>query len=239
MKLFYSLIISLFISNVLQSQSFQTDERVWNSATQRAFSDLGRAKLTKPALGNIIGSEYYETEFKEGEIVHLDKNLEIKTSLRYNAYNDEIELIDMSGGTKSVKAAIKNSRIISFFDNNEYNYLKYLDSKNIASSGYLIPVFKGLKIEIHERKRKKFIKGKASVNSFDIEHKPKFVDDIQYFLSYKGSTPEYIKITKKSILKFFNKSEEILNFIKKNKIKNGDLTSLIKIVEFYENNSSI
>ena len=43
---------------------------------------------------------------------------------------------------------------------------------------------KGLKIEIHERKRKKFIKGKASVNSFDIEHKPKFVDDIQYFLSY-------------------------------------------------------
>ena len=73
MKLFYFLIISLFISNVLQSQSFQTDERVWNSATQRAFSDLGRAKLTKPALGNIIGSEYYETEFKEGEIVHLDK----------------------------------------------------------------------------------------------------------------------------------------------------------------------
>ena len=141
MKLFYFLIISLFISNVLQSQSFQTDERVWNSATQRAFSDLGRVKLTKPALGNIIGSEYYETEFKEGGIVHLDKNLEIKTSLRYNAYNDEIELIDMSGGTKSVKAAIKNSRIISFFDNNEYNYLKYLDSKNIAYEGYLIPVF--------------------------------------------------------------------------------------------------
>ena len=239
MKLFYSLIISLFISNLLQSQSFQTDERVWNSATQRAFSDLGRAKLTKPALGNIIGSEYYEIEFKEGEIVHLDKNLEIKTSLRYNAYNDEIELIDMSDGTKSVKAAIKNSRIISFFDNNEYNYLKYLDSKNIAYEGYLIPVFKGLKIDIYERKRKKFIKGKASVNSLDIEHKPKFVDDIQYFLSYKGSTPKYIKITKKSILKFFNKSEEILNFIKKNKIKNGDLTSLIKIVEFYENNTSI
>lgn len=239
MKLFYCLIMSLFISNVLQGQSFQTDERVWNSATQRAFSDLGRSRLTKPVLGNTVGSEYYETEFKEGRIVHLDKSLEIKTSLRYNAYNDEIELIDMSSGTKSVKAAIKNSRIISFFDNNEYNYLKYLDSKNIVSTGYLIPVFKGLKIEIHERKRKKFIKGKASVNSFDIEHKPKFVDDIQYFLSYKGSTPEYIKITKKSILKFFNKSEEILNFIKKNKIKNGDLTSLIKIVEFYENNSSI
>src|SRR6056300_412205 len=167
MKLFYFLIISLFISNVLQSQSFQTDERVWNSATQRAFSDLGRTKLTKPVLGNIVGSEYYETEFKEGRIVHLDKSLEIKTSLRYNAYNDEIELIDMSSGTKSVKAAIKNSRIISFFDNNEYNYLKYLDSKNIAYEGYLIPVFKGLKIDIYERKRKKFIKGKDSVNSLD------------------------------------------------------------------------
>ena len=95
MKLFYCLIISLFISNVLQGQSFQTDERAWNSATQRAFSDLGRTKLTKPVLGNIVGSEYYEKEFKEGRIVHLDKSIEIKTSLRYNAYNDEIELIDM------------------------------------------------------------------------------------------------------------------------------------------------
>jgi hypothetical membrane protein len=53
MKLFYCLIISLFISNVLQGQSFQTDERAWNSATQRAFSDLGRTKLTKPVLGSI------------------------------------------------------------------------------------------------------------------------------------------------------------------------------------------
>ena len=59
---------------------------------------------------------------------------------------------------------------------------------------------------------------------------------------YGGPSANFVQTSKKlsesrfdvTVLTYDNK-----NFIKKNKIKNGDLTSLIKIVEFYENNTSI
>ena len=70
-----SLIYSfLFLSPLfLSSQNFQSDQRVWNQSTQRAFRDFGRLKVTKPTIGDIEGSQYHESRFKDGRIVHLDK----------------------------------------------------------------------------------------------------------------------------------------------------------------------
>ena len=105
-----SLIYSfLFLSPLfLSSQNFQSDQRVWNESTQRAFRDFGRLKVTKPTIADIEGSQYYEPKFKDGRIVHLDKKIDIQTKFRYNAFNDEIELVDNTSKVKSIKVAIKD-----------------------------------------------------------------------------------------------------------------------------------
>jgi hypothetical protein len=152
-----SLIYSfLFLSPLfLSSQNFQSDQRVWNESTQRAFRDFGRLKVTKPTVGDIEGSQYYEPKFKDGRIVHLDKKIDIKTKFRYNAFNDEIELVDNTSKVKSIKVAIKDPNIVTFFDDKEFLFLSYTDANESLVSGYLNPIYKGSDINIYQKKGKK------------------------------------------------------------------------------------
>ena len=236
MKTFLSYFLFI-LPYFIYSQNFQSDQRVWNETTQRAFRDLGRLKLAKPIDNQIEGSIYFESKFKEGNIVHLDKEIDIKTKLRYNAFNDEIELIDNSNGSESIKVAIKNFDIISYFDNKEFIFMSYLDSNKQNKEGYLNPIYKGSRVNIYEKKRKKFLKGKESVNSLDIAHPPRYTDEIEYYISFNESKPSFVKLSKKSILNTFNKSNDIKSFYSKNRLNLREISSLIEIAKYYEQNN--
>lgn len=236
MKTFLSYFLFI-LPYFIYSQNFQSDQRVWNETTQRAFSDLGRLKTSKPAINQVEGSIYFESKFKEGNIVHLDKEIDIKTKLRYNAFNDEIELIDNSNGSESIKVAIKDFDIISYFDNKEFIFMSYLDSNKQNKEGYLNPIYKGSRVNIYEKKRKKFLKGKESVNSLDIAHPPRYTDEIEYYISFNESKPSFVKLSKKSILNTFNKSNDIKSFYSKNRLNLREISSLIEIAKYYEQNN--
>ena len=236
MKTFLSYFLFI-LPYFIYSQNFQSDQRVWNETTQRAFRDLGRLKTSKPATNQVEGSIYFESKFKEGNIVHLDKEIDIKTKLRYNAFNDEIELIDNSNGSESIKVAIKDFDIISYFDNKEFIFMSYLDSNKQNKEGYLNPIYKGSRVNIYEKKRKKFLKGKESVNSLDIAHPPRYTDEIEYYISFNESKPSFVKLSKKSILNTFNKSNDIKNFYSKNRLNLREISSLIEIAKYYEQNN--
>tara|TARA_B100000900_G_C20485962_1_gene677478 strand:- start:29 stop:661 length:633 start_codon:yes stop_codon:yes gene_type:complete len=207
---------------------------VWNESTQRAFRDLGRLKVTKPLIEEIEGSQYHESTFKEGSIVHLDKKIDIQTKFRYNAFNDEIELVDNTNKVKSIKVAIKDPNIVTFFDDKEFLFLSYTDANESVVSGYLNPIYKGSHINIYQKKGKKFLKGKESVNSLDIAFPPRYSDDIKYFISFSDSPPTYVKLSKKSILKIFNKSKDVKTFINKNRLNLNEISSLIQIAKYVE-----
>ena len=236
MKTFLSYFL-LILPYFIYSQNFQSDQRVWNETTQRAFRDLGRLKTSKPTINQVEGSIYFESKFKEGNIVHLDKEIDIKTKLRYNAFNDEIELIDNSNGSESIKVAIKDFDIISYFDNKEFIFMSYLDSNKQNKEGYLNPIYKGSRVNIYEKKRKKFLKGKESVNSLDIAHPPRYTDEIEYYISFNESKPSFVKLSKKSILNTFNKSNDIKSFYSKNRLNLREISSLIEIAKYYEQNN--
>ena len=236
MKTFLSYFLFI-LPYFIYSQNFQSDQRVWNETTQRAFRDLGRLKTSKPTINQVEGSIYFESKFKEGNIVHLDKEIDIKTKLRYNAFNDEIELIDNSNGSESIKVAIKDFDIISYFDNKEFIFMSYLDSNKQNKEGYLNPIYKGSRVNIYEKKRKKFLKGKESVNSLDIAHPPRYTDEIEYYISFNDSKPSFVKLSKKSILNTFNKSNDIKSFYSKNRLNLREISSLIEIAKYYEQNN--
>ena len=236
MKTFLSYFLFI-LPYFIYSQNFQSDQRVWNETTQRAFRDLGRLKTSKPTINQVEGSIYFESKFKEGNIVHLDKEIDIKTKLRYDAFNDEIELIDNSNGSESIKVAIKNFDIISYFDNKEFIFMSYLDSNKQNKEGYLNPIYKGSRVNIYEKKRKKFLKGKESVNSLDIAHPPRYTDEIEYYISFNESKPSFVKLSKKSILNTFNKSNDIKSFYSKNRLNLREISSLIEIAKYYEQNN--
>ena len=63
-----------------------------------------------------------------------------------------------------------------------------------------------------------------------------YFENIKYFISFSDSTPTYVKLSKKSILKIFNKSKDVKNFIDKNKLNLNEISSLIEIAKYFENN---
>ena len=227
-------ILSILSATTVYSQSFQTDERVWDLSTQRAFSDLGRMRTSKPSLSDVKGSEYFETSFKDGTIENLDKKAYLKTQMRYNAFHDEIELIIINNGKKTVNALIKDKKIIPHFNKNRYYYVEYKRSKQKLNRGYLISIYKGNVIELFLRKRKKFLKGRVAKNSLDVSHPPKYVDDIEFYIRNNSDIPTYIKNSKKNIIDYFNKSKELKEFIRSENLNLDNSESIIRLIKFYE-----
>ena len=167
------------------------------------------------------------------EELSIQKKIDIKTKFRYNAFNDEIELVDNTSKVKS-KVAIK-TQIVTFFDDKKFLFFLH-DANESLVSGYLNPIYNGSDINIYQKKGKKFLKGKESVNSLDIAFPPRYSDDIKYFISFSDSPPTYVKLSKKSILNIFNKSKDVKNFIDKNKLNLNEISSLIEIVKYLEDN---
>ena len=65
---------------------------------------------------------------------------------------------------------------------------------------------------------------------------PRFVDNIQIYVSVNGDTPVTLKQTKKGVYTFFKKdSDKIRKFIKSNRLKVSVTESIISIFEFAEN----
>ena len=69
---------------------------------------------------------------------------------------------------------------------------------------------------------------------FDIAFPPRYSDDIKYFISFSDSPPTYVRLSKKSILKIFNKSKDVKNFINKNRLNLNEISSLIEIAKYVE-----
>ena len=65
---------------------------------------------------------------------------------------------------------------------------------------------------------------------------PRFVDNIQIYVSVNGDTPVTLKQTKKGVYTFFKKdSDKIRKFVKYNRLKVSETESIISIFEFAEN----
>ncbi len=232
----FILILSLLLAINLNSQSFQSDQRVWDLSSQRALSDLGRMKTSKSTLSNIEGSEYFTIDFTDGTIENLKNEILIETKMRYNAFYDEIELIIDINGNKSIKALLKDKNILSHFSGKKFIYLSFKKSNDKLDNGYLTRIFRGNRIELFEKRRKKFLKGRVAKNSLDVSHAPKYVDDIEFYISMDGKTPNYLKNTKKGIISYFDKSKEIKEFIKSKDLNFNDYQSIITVIKHFESN---
>ena len=232
------IIITFFFSTSLTSQilsdNFEQDMRVMNFASQFALDNIMNTTKYESSFSDIEGSEYFDNSFKTGTIENLNRDVYIKTPMRYNAFSDEIELVIVNNGIRSVRGLIKNEKIIPNIEENQYFYLNYKKSKGKLIKGYLISLYKGKDIELFLKKRKKFLKGRVAKNSLDVSHPPKYVDDIEYYIRNNSDIPTYIKNSKKNIIDYFNKSKELKEFIRSENLNLDNSESIIRLIKFYE-----
>ena len=80
------------------------------------------------------------------------------------------------------------------------------------------------------------MEAKIARTSLENSFPPRYVESTEIYVSKNGDTPVSIKTSKKSIINFFgSNSDKVKKYIKDQKLKTSEISSLIEIFEFAEN----
>ena len=234
MKSNYILIFAGFLTFNLQSQGNNNSTVI--GASQQALIDFGNRSPKNAQPLNIQGSHYFDKNFRIAKLEYFGKELNDTGFMRYNAFRDEIEMADTPTQIESDLVLIKSADVIPLINGERYEYLPHRLETGNAYIGYLIKIFNGKRDKLFLKKKKTFMEAKIARTSLENSFPPRYVESIELYISSNGETPVKLKQSKRSLINFFGeKSDKIKKFIKSERLKVSELTSVVKIFEFAEN----
>ena len=190
-------------------------------------------KIGKKTYSNqkIKGTPYFEKTFKLAEVEYFGELITDKIYIRFNAYNDEMEIASSPLTKSSDNILIKNNKVFCIIEGKTYRYLGFKEDNQPPAVGYLKELFKGELFSFYERKFKVYMQATVARTSLERSFPARFVEKIQYYYSVNNGEINQIKLSKKNILnKLKPHSSSIKLFMEKN---NSKLKSLKDIVEMF------
>lgn len=209
-----------------------------NPAALNWFQDL-RNKTAKLGayqtlgLEDIQGTVYLEENFKKGYIYYR-YTLYGEYELRYDAFNDEVELRRENGN--SIEALHKNEVISCQIEDEKFHYLAFKIFSNEIRKGYLITLHQGKNYTLYIRKEKIFKEGKPAKTSLGSSFPPRFLDEQTYFVSVDKGIPFQIRNSKKDILKLVdgNHRQRFKTFLKEKNLNIKEQSHLIQALVYMD-----
>jgi hypothetical protein len=234
MKHTYILLFSTLLTFNLQSQGNINNNIT--GATQSALIDFGNRSQRKAQPLNVQGSHYFIKDFKIAKLEYFGKELNDTGYMRYNAFRDEIEMADTQYQDETDVILLKSADVIPLINGERYEYLPYRLESGNAFIGYLVNIYDGKNDKLYLKRKKTFMEAKIARTSLENSFPPRYVESEELYISSNGDTPVKLKQSKKSIISYFkSNSDKVKKFIKSEKLKVSELSSIIKIFEFAEN----
>ena len=157
-------------------------------------------------LEDIDGTIYLNENFTMGTL--YDEGVAFKKLyMRYDAYNDEIELKE-SLDSDLVRAMVKHPVFSCSVNGNDYYYALYTDEDGVSQKGYLTPVVTGEDYNLFVKQKKVFKEGKEARNSLEKSFPHRFLDRTEYYVSKPGETPVFMKTKKSDVLSMFSEKDQ-------------------------------
>jgi len=233
MKL-YQLTILLFLYNLttLSSQGNNSNGVQSDLRLVDLYENI-KNKIGKNTYSNqkIKGTPYFEKTFKLAEVEYFGELIADKIYIRFNAYNDEMEIASSPLTKSSENILIKNNKVFCIIDGKTYRYLGFKEDNQPPAVGYLKELYKGELFSFYERKFKIYMQATVARTSLERSFPARFVEKIQYYYSVNNGEINQIKLSKKNILnKLKPHSSSIKLFMEKN---NSKLKSLKDVVEMF------
>ena len=234
MKLNYILLFTTLLTFNLHSQGNINNNIT--GATQSALIDFGNRSQRKAQPLNVQGSHYFIKDFKIAKLEYFGKELNDTGYMRYNAFRDEIEMADTQFQDETDVILLKSADVIPLINGERYEYLPYRLESGNAFIGYLVNIYDGKKDKLYLKRKKTFMEAKIARTSLENSFPPRYVESEELYISSNGDTPVKLKQSKKSIISYFkSNSDKVKKFIKSEKLKVSELSSVIRIFEFAEN----
>ena len=176
------------------------------------------------------GSPYLQQMFTAAQV----ENIEQKTYMRYNIFNDEFEFISSRKDTL-VLDKIEDFGTVTFLGvNKKYKLTSYTNPKNKLTYGYLIELHEKNGYALYTKENIDFYEEKKARTSLEKDMPARFAKaEDTYFLKNKDKGVSEFPDGKKGLLKLFpEKKTKIETFVKDNKISFSDRADMIRIVDF-------
>lgn len=231
-KFFYTCLLMSFFTSVAFSQKPGSSDRnqifpfLYNNFAGSLSYTAEIQKTYESFIANVEGSPFFEEQFMNATI--SDSNNMFK--VRYNAYLDEMEIIDKDKIVFINKELQKN--LISFKENGQsFKVLKTNDAKGKEILSYFVTVETNDHISLYRKDRKKYVQG----NNYGVNRKAKFqkAKKAFYIETNNSGVAEELPRNKKAFAKLFQgKEKQILSHIEKNNLKLRKEADVAQVIRF-------
>ncbi len=171
---------------------------------------------------NIEGSPYLTDDFVKGT-VFIENEKPYTAMMRYNAYQDEIQV----QGSDGISSLFKRDYVWAVIGGQTFKIEDY-KSRSGTTKGYFIEMNQG-KVRLLKRIVHIFREGQEASSTYSQDIPPRFDQEVTYYLAREGSPAEEVRLRKKDILNYLG-SKEAESFVKENKIRlktEGEVISLL------------
>ncbi|WP_289044767.1 hypothetical protein [uncultured Olleya sp.] len=180
---------------------------------------------------NIIGSKYIFSVYQPAK---LSTHENVLFNVRYNAYNDDIEIQGKEENTSYALNKYSGTIIVSLLSGQNYINTKYVDSKNNSKTGFFQILNTNSNFYLL-KKQTIILTDKIEAKTTYHKSKPaKYTQSKdQYFIKKDNNTATEIPTNNKKFAGLFpDQKKEVLSFIKEEKIKLKKEDDLKKIFNF-------
>jgi hypothetical protein len=220
---------------LLTQSNFSFSQNTGSSNYQGGILSYGIITTRQVPSLRTKGSQYYDETFKLSFIKYFNKRLAKDGYMRYNAFTDEIELADTPYAESSDISLLKDKDLVPVVYGETFIYIPHRLKDGRAVIGYLIELFKGNRYRLFEKRNKIFMEEKKARTSLENSFPPRYVSEIDLYISVDNQTPIVIPSRKKDFISLFIEDQYLINsFIKDNKLKFNKLESLLEIIKYAE-----
>lgn len=237
MKYFYLLFV-IMLSGPSMAQDYvgaATDApRLSDSRLFDAFSDLRNRKTKRSAPPkNIKGTYYFESQFLPSQVTYFGEKLKGNVLLRYNAYNDELEIGKTNDQEDSEEILLKSAKVEATIAGEHYRLLSYRPKEDaFPQVGYLVVLSDGDKYKLFLQRKKVFMDAVEARTGLERSFPARFVEEENYFYQVGEQTPRPMKKSKSALKKIFKGQSSNLNqILKEQKLKANNTSDLTAIFD--------
>jgi len=236
MKIKYLFIPFLFLCFSFVSFSQQAnssayfDPIVYNGLTRIEHNNTGSNNID---LSKVKGSPYENNNFQSGKAIDLNSKRTEVFYIRYNIYNDVIEL-KTNLSDKAGNGLIKSEKVYVIINNKKYYYKKYLENNSNTKEGYFILLKKGNHSSLYLKKIKKFKDKVIPQNSIEKEKPAEFIDDHAYYLQKGDILVKVLSRKKKFLEQHPDISKKLGKYMKSEKINLKSEKDIIKLFNYMD-----
>jgi hypothetical protein len=237
------LLFACFLSTLSFAQAVAGEPNQYESSWR--LKQIIRDKLNTQERSNPIdyseikGTPYINEQFVDGQYF-LDGESQGHFYLRYNVYNDQIEILvdatpeNLNGKDPKFDVYLKFDNSMVMLNGKIIKSYYYNDEHGNSSNSYFIEVNKTDKISLLLRKRCVLTPAEKAATPNQADRAAKFTIYDDYYLLLQNETyPRKIELKKRKLLKEFPKYElDLKAFMKQENINLNQEDDLIKLTNY-------